>query len=158
VYPPCSLAVVLGPKSKRKDQTTKTACRHTGNFHVFVTRGNLLQTPGALFAVSHDGIVAKRSGGQSYCSQSEGTTCGDTREIRKEIDQFREFFKEEIKKGDVFDMVYFPSYGVIVIKNGKRMGSVTGAMFKQALFSIWLCDNPADEALKQALLTPQKFR
>jgi len=55
-------------------------------------------------------------------------------------------------------MVYLPSHGVIVIKNGKRMGSVTGAMFKQALFSIWLCDNPADEALKQALLTPQKFR
>lgn len=86
----------------------------------------------------------------------KNATGGDTREIRNEIAQFREFFKDEIKKGDVFDMVYLPQHGVIVNKNGKLKGAVAGAKFKQALFSIWLSNKPADTALRQALLTPQK--
>ncbi len=85
-------------------------------------------------------------------------TGGDTQNIRKEIDRFRECFKDEIKKGDVFDIVYLPQHGVVVNKNGKLKGSVTGANFKQALFSIWLSDTPADNDLKQALLTPPKVR
>ena len=83
---------------------------------------------------------------------------GDSREIRKEINQFRECFKDEIKKGDVFEMLYLPNQGVSVSKNGKLMGTVVGAKFKQALFGIWLSDKPADADLKQALLTPTKRR
>ena len=83
---------------------------------------------------------------------------GDTREIRKEINQFRECFKDEIKKGDFFEMVYLPNQGVSVSKNGKLMGTIAGAKFKQALFGIWLSDKPADAVLKQALLTPTKRR
>lgn len=83
---------------------------------------------------------------------------GDSRPIRQEINQFRGFFKDEIKKGDVFDMVYLPQHGTIVNKNGKYIGAVAGATFKRALFGIWLSDKPADSTLKQALLTGQKMR
>ena len=83
---------------------------------------------------------------------------GDTREIRKEIDQFREYLQGEIAKGDVIDMVYLPEHGVVVNKNGKLMGAVAGAKFKRALFSIWLSEKPADSSLKQALLKPQTIR
>lgn len=83
---------------------------------------------------------------------------GDTRELRGEIDQFRALFKDEIKKGDVFDMVYLPQHGLIVNKNGKYVGGIAGMPFKRALFGIWLSDKPADTALKQALLTPPKLR
>jgi hypothetical protein len=55
-------------------------------------------------------------------------------------------------------MVYLPNQGVSVSKNGKLMGTVVGAKFKQALFGIWLSDKPADADLKQALLTPTKRR
>ncbi|MDX1929715.1 MAG: chalcone isomerase family protein [Pirellulaceae bacterium] len=91
----------------------------------------------------------------------KNTTGGNTREIRKEIDQFRELFKGNITKGDVFDIIYIPNRGVLVNKNGKYVGdvgAVGGTKFKQALFGIWLSDKPADTALKQALLTPQKIR
>ncbi len=88
----------------------------------------------------------------------KNATGGDTREINKEIGQFREFFKDDIKKGDVFDMVYHPQHGVIVNKNGKFKGAVAGVKFKQALFSIWLSDKPADNALKQAMLNSPKTR
>ncbi len=85
------------------------------------------------------------------------STGGNTREMRKEIDQFRACFQEDISKGDVFDMLYLPGKGVVVSKNGKYKGTVVGAKFKQALFGIWLSDKPADTALKQALISRKRF-
>ena len=77
---------------------------------------------------------------------------------RPEIDQFRKYFQEDIRKGDVLDMVYHPQHGVIVNKNGKLVGVVGGVKFKQALFGIWLSDKPADGTLRQALLTSPTVR
>lgn len=85
-------------------------------------------------------------------------TGGSTREIRTEIDQFRACFQDEISKGDVFDMLYLPNKGVVVSKNGKYKGTVSGVKFKQALFGIWLSDKPADSSLKQAMVTPKTVR
>ncbi|XZE18558.1 chalcone isomerase family protein [Pirellulaceae bacterium SH449] len=88
----------------------------------------------------------------------KNATGGNSREIRREIDQFRECFKDEISKGDVFDILYLPNQGVVVSKNGKFKGNINGPKFKQALFGIWLSDKPADSSLKQALLTPKQIR
>lgn len=86
------------------------------------------------------------------------STGGNTREIRTEIDQFRACFQDDISKGDVFDMLYLPSKGVVVSKNGKYKGTVSSVKFKQALFGIWLSDKPADTSLKQAMITPKTVR
>lgn len=88
----------------------------------------------------------------------KNATSGNTSSINKEIEQFRACFHEPISKGDTFDMVYLPTHGVIVNKNGKHKGIVAGSIFKQALFSIWLSSQPADATLKQALLTTSKVR
>ncbi len=110
---------------------------------------------------SHPAFVVTVSQSSLVDSLEEGfqkATGGDTREIRQQIDQVRVFFKDAINTSDVFDMLYVPQYGVIVNKNGKLKGTVAGVKFKQALFSIWLADKPADNALKQALLTPAQVR
>lgn len=114
--------------------------------------------PMALRIKITSGFVSQSSLVDSLEDGFKNATGGDTREVRKEIEQFRGFFADEIKKGDTFDMVYLPQHGVIVNKNGKLKGAIAGAKFKQALFSIWLSDKPADKTLKQALLTPQKIR
>ena len=114
--------------------------------------------PMALRIKITSGFVSQSSLVESLEEGFKNTTGGDTRAIRQEIEQFRECFKDEIKKGDVFDMVYLPQHGVIVNKNGKLKGAVAGPKFKQALFGIWLSDKPADSALKQALLSPAKIR
>ncbi len=103
-------------------------------------------------------FVSKSNLVESLEEGFKSATGGKSRELRKEIDQFRELFKDEITKGDVFDIVYLPQHGVIVNKNGKFMGTVVGLKFKQALFGIWLSDKPADTSLKQALLTVPKVR
>lgn len=82
----------------------------------------------------------------------QNSTQGNVQPILAEIQKFRQCFAGGIARGDVFDLIYSPSRGVIVLKNGTRKGSVQGLPFKRALFGIWLCDRPADANLKQALL------
>ncbi|WGZ94306.1 MAG: chalcone isomerase family protein [Candidatus Thiothrix putei] len=60
-------------------------------------------------------------------------------------------FKEAIKEGDVYDFVYTPAK-VVIIKNGKPSATIAGNDFKQALFGIWLGENPIQASLKKALL------
>ena len=82
----------------------------------------------------------------------EKSTNGNTAPIQKEIDSLLNFFKEDIKKNDVFDLVYLPTKGVVAYKNGVEKGVVEGKEFKKALFGIWLSSNPADDGLREDLL------
>ena len=82
----------------------------------------------------------------------EKSTNGNTAPIQKEIDQLVTFFKEDIHKNDIFDLVYLPSTGVIAYKNGEQKGVIKGREFKKALFGIWLSNDPADDGLKEDLL------
>lgn len=82
----------------------------------------------------------------------ESSTGGNTAPLGEEIEKFKGFFKAEIKKDDVFDIVYLPSRGVVAYKNGKELGSIKGLPFKKALFGIWLSNKPADEKLKSGML------
>ena len=72
--------------------------------------------------------------------------------IKEKVDKFKSYFKDEIKVGDKFILVYVPEKGVVFYKNGEKKGVIEGYDFKKALFGIWLGDNPADEGLKEGLL------
>lgn len=82
----------------------------------------------------------------------EKSTNGNTAPIQNEINSILGFFKEDIKKNDVFDLVYLPSKGVVAYKNGQQKGIVKGKEFKKALFGIWLSNRSADDGLKAELL------
>ncbi len=82
----------------------------------------------------------------------ENSTNGNVKPYREKIDQFIAFFKEEIKKGDIYDITYQPGKGVVSYKNGQEKGTVKGKDFKEALFGIWLSNRPADDDLKEGML------
>ncbi len=82
----------------------------------------------------------------------QNSTGGRTAALQKEIAQFQACFADDITKSDTFSIVYLPSQGVVVSKNGRQKGVIQGHAFKQALFGIWLGDNPADQKLKNAML------
>jgi hypothetical protein len=96
--------------------------------------------------VSQENIVAALDEG------FENSTNGNTGSVEKEIYQFRQCFADRITKGDVFEIVYMPSRGTFVVKNGTVKGVIAGLTFKRALFGIWLSDKPADEGLKIKML------
>ena len=72
--------------------------------------------------------------------------------IQAKIDTFLATFKDEIKEGDIFEMIYVPSEGVKVYKNAALANTIDGIEFKQALFGIWLSENPAQQSLKEEML------
>ncbi len=72
--------------------------------------------------------------------------------LKAQIDQFNAMFTKEANTGDTYDIVYIPGTGTTVIMNGTEVGTVEGLPFKQALFAIWLGDEPADEGLKEGML------
>jgi len=83
----------------------------------------------------------------------KNATGGNTTPIQAQIDQLiTKGFAGEIKKGDVFDIVYTPAAGSLVAKNSKTVTTIKGLPFKQALFGIWLSAKPAQESLKKQML------
>lgn len=82
----------------------------------------------------------------------ENSTGGDLSAIQGDVDTFLDVFSEEIKDGDVFDLVYLPGEGVRVLKNGGERATIGDLEFKKALFGIWLSDEPAQEDLKEKML------
>ncbi|MCG2580846.1 MAG: chalcone isomerase family protein [Marinobacter sp.] len=82
----------------------------------------------------------------------KNATDGDLSAIQDDVDQFMSVFEEEINEGDVFDLVYLPSEGVRVLKNGAIRDTVGDLEFKKALFGIWLSDKPAQKELKASML------
>ncbi|MDR9425572.1 MAG: chalcone isomerase family protein [Marinobacter sp.] len=82
----------------------------------------------------------------------DAATEGDTSAIQGDIDRFIAVFEEAIKEGDSFTLVYMPEEGVSVLKNGEHKDTIGDLAFKQALFGIWLSDNPVDKGLKAGML------
>lgn len=80
------------------------------------------------------------------------STNNNTAPLKDKIAKFKGFFKDEIKVGDKFILVYNPAEGVVFYKNGIKKGTIEGHDFKKALFGIWLCEKPADASLKSGLL------
>lgn len=83
----------------------------------------------------------------------KNSTGGNTKAIQPQINQLMSTaFKEEISKGDVYDLVYTPGGGTQVLKNAKGMTVIRGIEFKKALFGIWLSNKPAQASLKSQML------
>ena len=80
------------------------------------------------------------------------STAGDITPIQSEIETFIKIFNQKIARNDVYELVYLPGRGVTAYRNQKPRTVTTGFPFKQALFGIWLCDKPVQQALKDALL------
>lgn len=56
------------------------------------------------------------------------------------------------KPGDVILLDYSPGAGTRVTVNGEAKGTIPGEEFNRALLRVWLGDQPADAALKKAML------
>ena len=83
----------------------------------------------------------------------EKATGGNIGPIQVQIEEFISVFKEEIKEGVIYDLIYVPGKGVEVSKNNESRSMIKGLPFKKAMFGIWLSDKPAQKSLKKAMLS-----
>jgi hypothetical protein len=82
----------------------------------------------------------------------EKSTQGKPEAIQNEIEDFLNVFKQGVEKKDLFQFTYQKEVGTIVFKNGKELTKIKGLAFKQALWGIWLGNNPVDKKLKAQIL------
>ena len=80
------------------------------------------------------------------------STGGNIADIEADIESLVAAFQDAVDQGDIFDLVYQPETGVTVYRNGEAKSTVTGLKFKQALFGIWLSDDPVQKGLRDDLL------
>jgi hypothetical protein len=80
------------------------------------------------------------------------STNGNTAPYKDRIDAFISTFKDNIKIGDVYDIIYTPADGTKVYKNKEFKTMAKGLDFKKVLFGIWLGDKPVDKDLKAGIL------
>ena len=57
-----------------------------------------------------------------------------------------------LHEGDTFSVTYRPGDGLEVRHGKKKLGTIAGADFARAIFSIWLGDKPPNQGLKVGLL------
>lgn len=99
----------------------------------------------------HDSVSADKLIG-AWNDGFANATGGNITSLKAQIDRFNAFFKQDAKKGDVYDLMYLPGKGVSVSLNAKTAGVVEGLEFKKALFGIWLGEKPADKDLRNGML------
>ncbi|MGI9318553.1 MAG: chalcone isomerase family protein [bacterium] len=106
----------------------------------------------AIRIVIESGFISSKKMQTAMVEGFDKSTGGNTAPIADEIETFKSGFSDEIVKRDVFDLVYQPGTGVEVIKNGESKVTAGDLGFKQALFGIWLSEDPVQKSLKKALL------
>jgi chalcone isomerase-like protein len=58
----------------------------------------------------------------------------------------------DVKPGDRYSLTYVPGQGTKLRLNGVERGTIEGADFAAAIFSIWLGAKPMDNKFKRSLL------
>jgi hypothetical protein len=100
------------------------------------------------------GMITSKKMTDAVAEGFKNATNGKTKPIQKKIDELKKVFSnEEIKKGDIYDLIYVPGKGTVIFKNGKIQPIIKGLEFKKALFGIWLSNKPVDKDLKKDLLS-----
>lgn len=72
-------------------------------------------------------------------------------ELQNRIEYHNSLY-EDVRPGDRYSLTYTPGKGTVLALNGVPKGTIKGADFAAAIFSIWLGPNPVDTRLKKDLL------
>lgn len=78
----------------------------------------------------------------------------DLAKLEPQVKQLEGIFNavKAARSGDTILLDYVPGAGTRVVVNGADRGTIAGEEFNRALLRIWLGEQPADGALKKAML------
>lgn len=79
------------------------------------------------------------------------TGAADLTRLRERIERFNALFPT-LRKGDIVSLEYVPARGTQVSIGAQGRGLIAGDDFAQALFRIWLGEQPVSAKLKTSLL------
>ena len=116
----------------------------------------VLSDPGAKRVAMH--LLRDLSADQLFSALNEGLrnnhTADELAKFDAQVKQLEGIFRavKAAKSGDTILLDYAPGAGTRVTVNGESRGVVPGDDFNRALLRVWLGEQPADAALKKAML------
>ncbi len=116
----------------------------------------VLADPGAKRVAMH--MLRDLGADQLFSAFNEGLKKNHTPEqlvpLEPQVRQLEGIFNavKAARKGDSIVLDYLPGAGTRVTVNGDDKGTIPGEAFNRALLRIWLGEEPADAALKKAML------
>jgi hypothetical protein len=97
------------------------------------------------------GIPAHKFTESTISGISANRSAERLRALRPAIEKFNALYKD-IEPGDRYALTYIPGIGTELARNGVPLGTVGGAEFASAIFSIWFGTSPFDQSLKLRLM------
>ena len=116
----------------------------------------VLADPGAKRIAMH--MLRDLDAEQLFSALNEGLkknhAPGELAKLEPQVKQLEAIFNavKAAKSGDVILLEYLPGAGTRVTVRGEDKGTIAGEEFNRALLRIWLGEQPADAALKKAML------
>ncbi|MBU0741205.1 chalcone isomerase family protein [bacterium] len=77
----------------------------------------------------------------------------DTSGIADDMETFKAYFTRDAQDGDLIIFDYCPLKGLTTILNGEITGVIDNFDFVKAMWTVWFGEKPANNGLKQALLS-----
>jgi len=111
----------------------------------------LSDTPKRLEVEYFHALKGKDFGPATYKGLSKNLDAAEIERLRPRIDYHNSLYVD-VQPGDRYTLTYLPGAGTELALNGRPMGTIEGADFAAAIFSLWLGKNPYDEQFKNALL------
>ena len=101
-------------------------------------------------------VYSDISGKQFRDAWQEGIKANNSSDVIKKyqqsIDQFINFFHQDMVKGDTLTIDYLPKIGTRVEINHKLKGVIAGDEFYSLVLSTWMGENPPSQKFQNALL------
>lgn len=76
---------------------------------------------------------------------------GEMAALQERLDRINTLYRD-VEPGDRYRLTYVPGEGMTLALNGETLGTIPGADFAAAYFSIWLGEEPIDEGFRDKLL------
>lgn len=81
----------------------------------------------------------------------KNTTSQEFNSLRQQVNMLNALYRNVVP-GDRYRAVYVPGEGTTLYLKGQALGTVQGADFSKAFFSIWIGKNPIDKKFRNRLL------
>lgn len=97
------------------------------------------------------GVPGKKLAVETRRRIALNVTADQFQKLKERIDRMDRFYVN-IKSGDYYSLTYIPGQGTQFHYNDELKGTIPGADFASALFSVWVGAKPLDANLKSDLL------
>lgn len=111
----------------------------------------LTDVPKRLELSYHISITGKKFGESAEPYLEKNVTPGVLARLRPRIEQLNRLYRD-VKEGDRYALTYVPGKGTTLSLNNEPLGTIEGADFAAAYYTIWLGAKPISDRMRDELL------